>query len=125
MGNFLNAFRNGTQVSDVSSTNPLPVTGTFSGTATTTMSSGDRASLDNASQVYTTAAGYTPSDSTTTTAGRAIAVVATVAGNVSVLMGGGGTFVFPVPVGLTILPLGVTRVNVTGTTATATYTKLT
>lgn len=56
--------------------------------------------------------------------GRALAVVATVAGNVSATLSGGSTLVFPVPVGLTIIPLSVSEINSSGTTATATYANL-
>lgn len=45
----------------------------------------------------------------------------TVAGDVSVDMAGGGTVVFRFELGQSFLRLAVSRVNVTGTTATATY----
>ena len=111
------AFKDGTQISDVSTAKPFPTS--------STMSASDRLALDQANQSYLNTVTYTPSDTTTIAAGRGIAINATVAGNVSVLMSGGGTFVFPVAVGLTMLPLAVTRVNTTGSTATATYSKLT
>lgn len=51
----------------------------------------------------------------------AVAVLCTVAGNVSVTMVGGSTFTFPVVTGMTIFPLSVIQIKSTGTTATATY----
>lgn len=69
----------------------------------------------------------TPSDTVDGQAGRTFVVVCTVAGNVKVgLSGGAGThtLTIPVAVGLTTLPWEVSRVYVTGTTATATYTNL-
>lgn len=52
---------------------------------------------------------------------RALFVNCTVAGNVSVVLEDGSTLVYPVPVGATILPLAINKLNSAGTTATATY----
>lgn len=53
--------------------------------------------------------------------GRALAVIATVAGNVSVLFSNGSKLVVPVAVGLTTLPFAAKAVLSADTTATATY----
>lgn len=123
MSNFVNAFQTNstdpTMVTAVSPATPLPTAGIA------TMATADRTALNNADQSYRTSAAYTPSDTVSGGTSRALAIVSTVAGNVSVLMSGGGTFVFPVAVGLTIIPVSIVRVNVTGTTATATCTNLT
>lgn len=50
-----------------------------------------------------------------------LAVICTVAGNVKVGFMDGSTLVFPVAIGLTLLPFRVAQVFTTGTTATATY----
>lgn len=70
------------------------------------------------------ATALTPSDSTTSTAGRQLAIICTTAGNVKVGFAAGSSLTIPVSVGLTLLPWQVTRVYVTGTTATATYANL-
>lgn len=57
-------------------------------------------------------------------AGRGLAVVCTVAGNVKVKLADGSSLTFPVAVGFTVLPFQVVRVFTTGTTATATYSNL-
>jgi hypothetical protein len=62
---------------------------------------------------------------TTYQAGRSLFINCTVAGNVSVTFFDGSALVVPVNVGVTILPFAVTRVNSSGTTATATYANLT
>jgi hypothetical protein len=53
--------------------------------------------------------------------GRGIGVVATVAGNVSILMADGSTIVVPVATGWTRFEFSAQSVNTSGTTATATY----
>jgi len=58
-------------------------------------------------------------------AGIGVGIVATVAGNVVLKFAGGGTWTVPVAVGLTILPLAVIGIVAAGTTATASYVKLT
>lgn len=58
------------------------------------------------------------------TAGRGLFINTTVAGNVAVTMSDTSILTFAVSVGLTILPLKVTKVNTSGTTATATYAEL-
>ncbi len=65
----------------------------------------------------------TPSDnaSADVNPGRALEINCTVAGNVSMVLGSGKTIVRPVNVGLSRLSYEVRRINVTGTTATATY----
>lgn len=75
---------------------------------------------------YSVSAAYAaPHDSTgSIAAGLAVAIWATVAGNVALALSGGTTFIAPVAVGLTILPFSAVRINATGTTATATYTAL-
>lgn len=55
------------------------------------------------------------------TAGRAVQIACTVAGNVSLKMANGSTNIIPVDVGLSVLPYSVVGVNTSGTTATATY----
>ena len=77
---------------------------------------------DSQSAPYSGVAAITPSDSVTTTAGRGIGIVCTVAGNVKIGFADASTFTFPVVVGLTVLPHAANQVFVTGTTATATYT---
>lgn len=69
----------------------------------------------------------TPSDTVDALAGRQCVVNCSVAGNVKVGLSGGAsthTLTVPVAAGLTLLPWEVSRVYVTGTTATATYTNL-
>lgn len=56
--------------------------------------------------------------------GRYFLIICTVAGNVKVGFVDGTTLVFPVGVGLTILPWRVKQVFSTGTSATATYANL-
>lgn len=63
----------------------------------------------------------TPSDTVIAPEAMGLGVVATVAGNVSVKLVGGTVMTFPVVVGLTIIPLAVSAVLVTNTTATAVY----
>lgn len=65
----------------------------------------------------------TPTDLNTTAdiPGEWFWVTCTVAGNVSVDLESNNTLVFRVEVGQSILALAVSRVNSTGTTATATY----
>lgn len=58
-------------------------------------------------------------------AARSIFINCTVAGNISLTFFDGSTLVTPVNVGVTILPFAVTKVNSSGTTATATYANLT
>lgn len=70
------------------------------------------------------AVALTPADTGSSTVGRMLAVNCTVAGNVSLVFADGSNHVIPVSVGYTTLPFAVTRVNVTGTTATATYANL-
>lgn len=70
------------------------------------------------------AAAITPHDVNVVPAGRALAVICTVAGNVKVQFKNGSTFTFPVAVGMTCFPWRVVQVFVTGTTATATYANL-
>lgn len=53
--------------------------------------------------------------------GRLLAINASAAGNVSVTFSDGSTYTFPVAAGLTLVPFSVTKVNTSGTTATATY----
>ena len=53
--------------------------------------------------------------------GRSFAAIITTGGNVSVLLTGGQTRIYPVVPGLNVLPLSVTKVNTTGTTASGTY----
>lgn len=53
--------------------------------------------------------------------GKALLIVTTVAGNVSLNFQDGTTVIVSVAVGTTILPFQVIQVNTTGTTATATY----
>lgn len=55
---------------------------------------------------------------------RAVQVVASVAGNVSILMKDGSSNVVPVVVGMTVLPYAALGINTSGTTATASYTGL-
>jgi len=57
----------------------------------------------------------------TATAGRSLAVNCTVAGNVSVTFSDAPSSTYPVSVGLNVFPFAVTKVNTSGTTATATY----
>ena len=56
--------------------------------------------------------------------GRYFAVVCTVAGNVALQFFDGSSLTIPVTTGLTTLPLAVTTVLSSGTTATATYANL-
>lgn len=63
----------------------------------------------------------TVSDTAVFNESQAIAVNCTVAGNVAVKLAGGYALTVPVAVGLTILPLSVSALLSTGTTATATY----
>lgn len=67
---------------------------------------------------------WTLTPGTAAPAGSRLGIVCTVAGNVSVTMESGATFVFPVAVGLTQVDFSVTKINTAGTTATATYTNL-
>ena len=69
------------------------------------------------------AVAITPSDSNVIqyTPGDWFWVNCTVAGNVSVDLASGDVLIFRVEVGQSILALAVSRVNVTGTTATASY----
>ena len=60
-------------------------------------------------------------DTTASTPGEWFWVNCTVAGNVSVDLESNNTLVFYVEIGQSILALAVSRVNTTGTTATATY----
>lgn len=60
----------------------------------------------------------------TASLGRSIGIVCTVAGNVSLTLQDGSTYVVPVAVGFQTLPFAVTQVNTSGTTATATYANL-
>lgn len=53
--------------------------------------------------------------------GRGLAVICTVAGNVSLVFSNGSTLIVPVATGLTILPFAVKKVVAATTTATATY----
>jgi hypothetical protein len=55
---------------------------------------------------------------------NALAVIATVAGNVAVTTSGGQNLIVPVAVGLTVLPFSIVQLLSTGTTATATYARL-
>lgn len=73
---------------------------------------------------YRSAIAQTVSDTVAFPETNAVAVVATVAGNVSLKVVGGQTIIVPVLVGLTILPLAAIQINTTGTTATATYYRL-
>ena len=52
---------------------------------------------------------------------QSLMVKCTVAGNVAVTMADGSVLVIPVPTGLTQLDLSISKVNTSGTTATATY----
>ena len=61
---------------------------------------------------------------TAATAGRALRISCTAAGNVSVTYSDASTDTFPVNVGLSIIPGEFTTVNTSGTTATATYANL-
>lgn len=63
----------------------------------------------------------TPHASANIVPGRWFVAVCTVAGNVSVVFADNTTAIYPIAIGLTNLPLAIKRVNVTGTTATATY----
>ena len=67
-----------------------------------------------------TIASLTPNDSTVITPGKYLRILCTVAGNVKFNVAS-GTTIFPVNVGLTLLPVGVTKLYATLTTATATY----
>lgn len=58
---------------------------------------------------------------TTCEKGACIRIDATVAGNVHLELASGDEDTFSVGVGLTVLPLAVTKVIVSGTTATASY----
>jgi hypothetical protein len=53
--------------------------------------------------------------------GRQFLINCTAAGNVSVNFTDGSTFIWPVAQGVTVYTWAVTGVNVSGTTATATY----
>lgn len=52
---------------------------------------------------------------------RAICIIATVAGDVTVQLSQGGTLPIPVAVGLSVFPFEVTKIISGSTTATATY----
>lgn len=73
---------------------------------------------------YRSAVAATVSDTVRFPDTNALAVVATVAGNVAVTTSGGQNLVVPVAVGLTILPLSIVQLLATGNTATATYARL-
>ncbi len=98
-------FRAGDAVNNtpVSSAEPLPV-------------------ADAGGAPYTGAVALTVG--TSAAAGRGLAIVCTAAGAVSVTFPDASVLVFPVQTGLTVLPFKVTRVNTSGTTATATYANL-
>lgn len=53
--------------------------------------------------------------------GRALEIVVTAAGNVSLVLADNSTTTIPVNVGLSIIPYGVKQIVSAGTTATATY----
>lgn len=61
----------------------------------------------------------TPSATVTYAPGKQFAVNATTAGNVTVIIGG-QSFTWPVPIGTSIFPWAVTRID-TSSTAVATY----
>ncbi len=89
------------------------------------LSTQDKAALDMASGTYTGApTAYTPG-AADIAAGRGISILATAAGNVSLKLSSGDTLVVAVGTGSALLPFAVVAVNTAGTTATATYTKLT
>ena len=58
------------------------------------------------------------------TPGRSIRINCTVAGNVSLTLPDGSIEIIPVSVGYQTFPFAVTQINVSGTTATATYANL-
>lgn len=59
-----------------------------------------------------------------TVARRSLKIMCTAAGNVAVTYADGSTGIWPVAVGTTTLPISITTVNSSGTTATATYANL-
>jgi len=67
---------------------------------------------------YSTAIAVTPSDATDFTSGRCDAIYVGGAGNITAIVGGSAVLFTAVPVG-TVLRISATRVNATGTTATA------
>jgi hypothetical protein len=67
---------------------------------------------------YQWGAAITPSDATVEPGGKFDAIYVGGAGNITLFTGGSAILFTAVPVG-TILPVGGTRVNATGTTATA------
>lgn len=69
-------------------------------------------------EMYAQAEAVTPSDTVAFTKGLCRAIYVGGAGNVTVVMDGVATLFTAVPVG-TILPVQATRVDATGTTATA------
>lgn len=72
---------------------------------------------------YQSSRAVTVSDTVLISPSTGFAIICGTAGNVKVSLVG-GTLTFPVPVGLTILPLAVTQLWSTGTTAVATYAAL-
>lgn len=58
---------------------------------------------------------------TAVTAGRALCVICSVAGNVAVTFANASIGIYPVALGMTVFPFAATQVNTSGTTATATY----
>lgn len=67
---------------------------------------------------YSTAIAVTPSDATDFASGRCDAIYVGGAGNITAIVGGSAVLFTAVPVG-TVLRISATRVNATGTTATA------
>lgn len=73
------------------------------------------------SSPWVSAAAITVSDAGSETPESAFLASVSVAGAVKVRLSTGNDMVLTLPVGTTILPLAVTRVWTTGTTATGTY----
>jgi hypothetical protein len=58
---------------------------------------------------------------TAATAGRAVLINCTVAGNVAMTLSDASIITVSLPIGVFVLPFAATKINTAGTTATATY----